>query len=345
MEKVDLKTIFAVVICAIIIAVGFIINKKIISIIGGAVLLILVLIFSLLKIRKSKTNNINIDREIEKLNAKISSEKAELESKNYNQNESIKEISALKGQVSLLKETNSKLGSQAKEIKEKIDEKRVEENDSSIDVSGLDDLNSQIKQIEDEIYEIKNNINKIETEELYILPQLDELVSLREEKFDCEEKLKELKEEEEIINIAIETLEAAYEEMKTSITPKFTKKLSENINKISNGKYFNVTINDESGMIVETESGNYIDIDKLSVGTIDALYFALRLSMIEDLSEEKMPILLDETFAYFDNNRLEAALRYLIENQSDHQVVLFTCSDREIEILNKMREEYNLIEL
>ena len=74
--------------------------------------------------------------------------------------------------------------------------------------------------------------------------------------------------------------------MKTTITPKFTNSLSNSIERISNGKYNRVTINDENGMIVENARGEYIEAGKLSTGTIDQLYLALRLSMIDELSKE-----------------------------------------------------------
>ena len=137
----------------------------------------------------------------------------------------------------------------------------------------------------------------------------------------------------------------AYEEMKTTITPKFTQNLSNSINKISSGKYNKVTISDENGMIIENKKGEYIEADKLSVGTIDQLYLSLRLSMIDELTKEKLPIILDETFAYFDNERLANALKFINESLEGHQAIIFTCTNREKEILEKLGIKYNLIEL
>ena len=59
-------------------------------------------------------------------------------------------------------------------------------------------------------------------------------------------------------------LEIAYVKMKENVTPKFTENLSKNIEKISNGKYKNVRINDEEGIIVEKENGEYVSCEKLS---------------------------------------------------------------------------------
>ena len=143
----------------------------------------------------------------------------------------------------------------------------------------------------------------------------------------------------------MDTLTEAYEEMKNTITPKFTQSLSSSIKKISDNKYEKVTINDDNGMIIENNRGEYIEASQLSTGTIDQLYLALRLSMIEDLSKEKLPIILDESFAYFDNNRLENILRYFSEELENHQTIIFTCTNREKELLDDMKVKYNLVEL
>ena len=120
------------------------------------------------------------------------------------------------------------------------------------------------------------------------------------------------------------------------------------------GRYFSrfdesptnkVSINDEKGLIVENEYGEYIPVELLSIGTIDQLYLSLRLSMIDDLSNEKMPIILDEAFAYYDDERLKNILIFLSNNAKEHQIIIFTCTKREQEILNKLNIEYNLVEM
>ena len=91
--------------------------------------------------------------------------------------------------------------------------------------------------------------------------------------------------------------------MKENITPKFTNNLSKIISIITENKYNKVKYNEENGIMVELENGDYMPIDKLSTGTIEQLYLAFRISMIDDLSEETLPLFLDETFAYYDDER------------------------------------------
>ena len=129
--------------------------------------------------------------------------------------------------------------------------------------------------------------------------------------------------------------------MKKNITPKFNQSLSKNIEKISDGKYKNIIINDQ--IIVELDDGRYVPAESLSIGTIEQIYLSLRLAIMNEISKEKLPVMLDEAFAYYDDQRLEAALDFL--SKIDNQVILFTCTNREKEILNKNNIDFNFITL
>ena len=139
-----------------------------------------------------------------------------------------------------------------------------------------------------------------------------------------------------------EILEIAYIKMKENVTPKFTQELSKNIQEISNGKYKNVRINDEEGIIVEKENGEYVSSEKLSIGTIEKLYLSLRFGAIKEISNETMPIILDEAFAYYDEQRLTNVLKYLNEEFKQNQIIIFTCTNREEDILEKENIQYKL---
>ena len=98
-------------------------------------------------------------------------------------------------------------------------------------------------------------------------------------------------------------------------------------------------------MVTELENGNYISVEKLSTGTIDQLYLSLRLAIIKELSEESIPIFLDESFAYYDDERLENIIKYLNDEFKYLQIIIFTCSNRERILLDKLNIDYNLINL
>ena len=235
------------------------------------------------------------------------------------------------------------------EIKTEENELKAEKehikNKYNIELYDIENSKNDLEQITNEINEGKIKLNTLEIEEKGISSQLEELITLQEEHENLSEQLKEIEQKNYEINLAKEFLEKAYEKMKTNITPKFTENLSQTIKNITNDKYSKVNINDENGLIIEMQNGEYVSAEKLSIGTIDQLYLSLRMSMVEEISKEKMPIILDEAFAYYDDERLENILKYLIERFNNHQLIIFTCTNREKEILNKLNYKFNNIEL
>lgn len=368
-EKPSISFIVITVVLAIALICSIILIKNYIvsGILGVA--LIANIVFYVINKNKQKVNKAKLREKInqekqykrEKLEnqkqqiiANVNTTEKELEKQEEEEKQVNSELSMLKGQIILLEKNNEKITEEIeqdnKAIKEESNKNKqqiIEKyKDKNInDLLYINDYQNYISKIEETINNNRIRIKGLEIEYNTIVPQLDEKVVLEEKREADKEKLAELREKESIINIAIENLMDAYEEMKTTITPKFTKNLSESIQKISSNKYNKVTINDENGMIIENNRGEYVEAIKLSTGTIDQLYLALRLSMIDELSKENLPIILDESFAYSDNNRLKNILQYLTSDLNNHQTIIFTCTDREQKMLEEMNIPYNVVEL
>lgn len=222
------------------------------------------------------------------------------------------------------------------------------ENDKMNSLLEIEDLKNINYEIEKNLQEINDNTLKLHTlnlEKKNMSNRLENLSKIQEEIIDFNNKKKDLESFDFSMNLAKEVLKEAYEEMRKSVTPKFTQKLSTNISKITNQKYNNVIVNENEGLMVELENGDYVSANKLSIGTIDQLYLSLRLSMLDDLTEENVPILLDESFAFFDDERLENILIYLNEIFENRQIIIFTCTNREKDILEENNIFYNYLEL
>ena len=67
----------------------------------------------------------------------------------------------------------------------------------------------------------------------------------------------------------------------------------------------------------------------LSKGTVDQLYFALRVALLDSLSKtnESIPLLLDDPFANYDPDRLARAIGVVLALAKTRQIILFTCHD------------------
>ena len=204
-------------------------------------------------------------------------------------------------------------------------------------------INNEINLLESEINNLKIENNRLELQKENIEPQLENLSSLEEELYSLKEQYEELQKNNESIELVKTLLARAYDNMKNSVSPVFTQKLSNSIATITKGKYCKLSFNDEQGLIVELENGNYIPAERLSTGTIDQLYLSLRLAMLDEISNEKVPIILDESFAYYDDERLKNILNYLVNEFNDRQIIIFTCSHREKDILTQENIHYNFV--
>ena len=280
------------------------------------------------KIEKNYFDKINLE-----LN-NLENEKKLIENNLNNLNE---EINKLKNNF------NFKINLEKEKIKNKylnkIDKNKINE------LISLENVNYEIEKVQKEINDKKLRIHTLDLDRKNIEPNLDNLSKIEEDIVNNNNIMSNLKDLNLSFNIAKEVLNENYEKMRNSVTPKFTENLSNNISNITDDKYKKVMFNEEEGLIVELENSDYVSANRLSIGTIDQLYLSLRLSMVNELSDENVPILLDEAFAFYDDERLKNILKYLSIKFSDRQIIIFSCTGREKEILNKNNVEFNFIEL
>ena len=280
--------------------------------------------------------------------------------KNSNAKEILSKKSKLKFELDTLKEKkrnkqreiekkNNKIESEIDTEKDNLINKYLKVLDINFIEDGLnksyEEVLDQIEVLEKKVSDLKLDMKELEINKKNYTEKIEEIARVEEDLNSSMEEKEELLSLNKSYNIAKECLEKAYEETKKNISPRFTNNLTEIISKISNGKYGVVVLNDEEGVLVELENGSFEALEKLSIGTMDQIYLSLRLSAIKEVSKETMPIILDESFAYSDNNRLENIIKYLKDNYNENQIIIFTCSNREKDVLDKLNIEYNLINL
>ncbi len=299
------------------------------------------LIITILQKNKLKNKIKNIEKnkkiELEKINSEknnLENEKKILEKNSKELNEEINKLKIENNFIYNL-EKQKIINNYLKNIKE----------DEINNLFISEKINDEINLIENEISNDKLEINKLELKKDNIDPQLENLSNLEEELFSLEEQYNNLQKNNDSIELTKKLLEKAYEKMKNSVSPIFTEKLSNNIAKITKGKYTNIYFSDDQGLTVELENGNYVPAERLSIGTIDQLYLSLRLAMLDQVSEEKVSIILDEAFAYYDSERLKNILMYLTTEFKNRQIIILTCTNREKDILKQLKINYNYVEL
>ena len=291
-------------------------------------LILIPILVTVYKMYESKKKIENIDLEEKDSTSKIASEIDILK-----QNQEIQRKEA--------EEKEYKLNKEIEKDRDKVSIGYIEE---YLDKT-YEELVRKIELKENKINSSKFRLQTIENNIREINSKLENLSSVEEELQNAEEEKEELISLNNSYNIAKECLERAYSQVKENISPKFTENLCTIISEISNNRYRNIVVTDSEGLNVEIDDGRYIPASRLSVGTVDQMYLSLRLSALDEISDETMPIILDEAFAYFDNDRLTNILRYIDKNFKNNQIIIFTCSDREQSVLDNLKIDYNLINL
>lgn len=214
------------------------------------------------------------------------------------------------------------------------------------------------QEIEEFKEEIIGEMSANEEEHTTIRTQMDRIRWSLESNIECEVKLEEkqmeydelcehrksLLEEIEAITLSIQTLKELSTDIHDSFGSTLNQMLSEIVSSISQGEYSSIVVDEKLNVSV-LHQGQYVALDKLSAGTIDQIYLALRLSVASLLfPEENMPILLDDTFALYDEERAGAALK-LLAKETNRQVIIFTCHRREKKLLEENRIPYHYVDL
>ncbi len=156
----------------------------------------------------------------------------------------------------------------------------------------------------------------------------------QEEEFTRSNTEKNLLKRRRALLLAEEMIRSAAEELGQQTSQLLNRRASEIFSELTAGKYRGIEA-DERLEITAWDGERRIRAERLSRGTLEQIYFSVRMAAAELLQEEPMPLIFDDTFAFYDDKRLESALKWL--SRQDRQVIIFTCQRREGEMLHEDR--------
>lgn len=192
------------------------------------------------------------------------------------------------------------------------------------DMGFYEEYQFQLQNVRGKLQQIREE----EQERALLLENLSsELLELEEE----EDGRISLQEELAALQLAIDTLGQTMERMQGRIGSRLQKRMGAILCELTDGKYRQILMDDSMNLKIQTLSRS-IDIASLSRGTLEQVYFSLRMAVSEILCEqEELPVILDDVFAMYDEKRLLRTLQWLADNRK--QTILFTCHRREKELL------------
>ncbi len=148
------------------------------------------------------------------------------------------------------------------------------------------------------------------------------------------------------VSLAEETLTDLAREIRLSFGHYLNEEAAGLISRITNGAYDSIWIDNDLNVSLNLKD-HLVPVDSVSSGTMDQIYLALRLSaarLLQQDAKEKLPLVLDDSFVMYDEDRLQAALRFIRE-QYPGQVLLFTCHRREAKLLTDAKIPFHAVEL
>lgn len=221
-----------------------------------------------------------------------------------------KNSNLIESDITLLTKKNSELRVKIDDYKEKIDEqKRIQ-----YDVEGKF---NQLNKLREEIEILKRGI----------------------------EKNDELNKEIDSLDLAIDTLSRLSNQIHVMFGTHLNKKASIYMQGLTMGKYTSLNVDDSLNVTLNYDN-KVIPLSQVSTGTMDQIYLAMRLASTDIIKgdNEPLPLLFDDSFAMYDNERIEYALKYLSENIKA-QILIFTCHTREQALLAHNNIPFNKISI
>ncbi|MDU1662832.1 MAG: AAA family ATPase [Peptoniphilus harei] len=246
----------------------------------------------------------------------------------------VKNIKELKNLFYEFKDSNK---DKTSEYKYRIDE--LEKENLSGEIYREESLENISKKIKELTIEVSNLDGILRTQE----ESLENLRILEEKSFELKDKLKKLEYKRDLLDLSIEKFEAFIKLRRRDTLPILKNNISNYLDKMTKSKYSEILIDDRFDIkVYDKNIDDYVDLDSLSLGTIDQIYLAFRLSISKIITDKKIPLVLDSHFDSYDDERLKNTLEVLLEEE---QVLIFSSSNREREILDKNNSTYKLIRL
>ena len=176
----------------------------------------------------------------------------------------------------------------------------------------------------------------------------NELYALKNESEKLKQELtnnEQINKEIESIDLAIETMTSLSNEIQVMFGTHLNKSISNYIYSLTNRKYNSLNVDNALNVTINFED-RVIELDKISTGTMDQIYLALRLAISDIIcaGKAKLPLLFDDCFAMYDNERLESTLKFL-SNNIKTQIIIFSCHTRERALLLHNKIPFNSIEI
>ena len=217
----------------------------------------------------------------------------------------------LKTKISLLKDN---LGENLAEIKQLQESDQLAKKLETVQIK-IDQKQEVIKELQTKDAEIKVKMTN--------LANSNAVFAAKQELANTETEFRNLS-IEYLANLAVSKwISRALDLASNERFPKMLKTAKEYLRLLTNNRYNSLNI--DKKLTVTRFDGKKIKVQYLSRGTSEQLYFALKLAFVEQIKDQiNLPILIDDSFVNFDDQRVNQIKQLLGQVSENNQVLIFT---------------------
>lgn len=195
-------------------------------------------------------------------------------------------------------------------------------------VLSREQIDAALPQVRNQLREARSRVDSLTGQ----LRTMDSPESLQAQRDQRTRRLEALQAEYDAIALAMEALTQANTVLQTRFSPALGAETARIFSAITGGRYDKVLL-DRNLSLSAQPAGDAMPraLSLLSQGAGDQLYLAVRLAICRMVlpRDKAAPLILDDALANFDDQRLAAALDWLLEESRSRQILLFTCHRRE----------------
>jgi len=154
---------------------------------------------------------------------------------------------------------------------------------------------------------------------------------LRLQQAQLDEQIAALQRRIQVLDCTQQLLKEANQRYLDNLSPHLALRIEHYLPALTCGRYTQIQMGDGLRFqVYHPDAGEWLNADLgesgWSAGTLDQIFFACRLGLVDALMGHcRLPLLLDDPFLHFDEQRLQAAMKLLSRVAQYTQVLLFTC--------------------
>ena len=214
--------------------------------------------------------------------------------------------------------------------------------------NALKRLTDEAEQLQSREAELSKEIETGQRLQWELEQKLERLSTCRREAEGLKHALTEnerIQEELDALDLAQDTLNRLSSTIRDSFGLYLNRTASELIAGITGGIYTSMSIDQDLNIFMNTPS-HLVPVEQVSSGTMDQIYLAVRLAAAKlvQTEGEQMPLIFDDSFALYDDERLKTALKWLSKTFKG-QIILFTCHQREAQLLTANQVDFHYLTL